>query len=85
MSVLHAELKSREIVESCDAKDVEREDESFAKLFFGKFDEIETPKKQKVLGLNWNTENWNTLNWNTLQFGKIVEVGKSLELQNDQY
>ena len=75
MSVLHAELKSREIVESCDVKDVEREDESFAKLSFGKFDEIETPKEQKVLGLNRNTEN----DILTLKFGKIVEVGKSLE------
>ena len=74
MSVLHAELKSREIVESCDVKDVEREDESFAKLSCGKFDEIETPKEQKVLGLNWNTEN----DILTLKFGKIVEVGKSL-------
>ena len=74
MSVLHAELKSHEIVESCDAKDVKREDESFAKLSFGKFDEIETPKEQKVLGLNWNTEN----DILTLKFGKIVACVQTL-------
>ena len=75
MSVLHAESKSCEAVQSCDVKDVEREDASFAKLSFGKFDEIETPKEQKVLGLNWNTES----DILTLKFGQIVEVGKALE------
>ncbi|XP_065059138.1 uncharacterized protein LOC135686755 [Rhopilema esculentum] len=71
-----------EILLSCDVNSngvplggVRREDESYTKLSFGKFEELERPVEQKVLGLNWNTD----LDLITLKFGGVVGCGNSLE------
>ena len=84
ISVLNAKLKSREIVESCDAKHVEREDESFAKLSSGKFDEIETPKEQKALGFKLeNGERHSYLEvWQNSGRGKISGAYKAISIED---
>ena len=61
-------------------KTLEQGDESFLKLSFGKFDELERKIEQKILGLNLNTES-DVL---SLKFGNIVECGKGWSLRKHQ-
>ena len=75
LSSLKSVSKDSSLPNSGAQNQIQMDDLSYAKISVGKFDEIETPTEQKVLGLNWNTETDSF----TLKFGNIAEIGLASE------